>query len=442
MFDGLISRCKMPAACAAASPSASCNASRAAGGADPRCDLFSLGAVLYELLTGRLPHEPAGAEDLSLDAYGPWLECKKQPAAVPAAPVDARLSGIVLRCLALAANDRYASAADLAADLRIYLGTAATAGRFVHRNRRAVLAGVLGALGSVVLLGAYVGTRPTQFEVLYQRGLTEYDAGDFPSAVSTFTKCLELKSGSPEALFGRAQALRRMGNWEDARTDFNALRDENPAWSYALAGYCNMQRKDDRAARADFAAAHKNGLREIGFLFNYAHTQTNSQRHLDAAQVYSDILADHPQNGVARRNRALSYFHSVRNIAKQLPNEQAFKDIEAYCEMTPDSFEGPFYAAVIYSEAAEKDANYEAQAIEYLTKAINKGLPLECITPSYSIQLKNILKRMDPEVLSGARRGNQPPLNYFVQFAPAQTANWRLFLQQVSGSPSLLARSK
>ncbi len=80
---------------------------------DGRSDLFSLGVVLYELLTGVRPFE---GESISTIIYRVLYEDPRPPAAHnPALPPEINL--ILERALAKAPEDRYASGSDLVADL-------------------------------------------------------------------------------------------------------------------------------------------------------------------------------------------------------------------------------------------------------------------------------------------------------------------------------------
>ena len=124
----------------------------------PLADVYSLGAVLYCLLTGRPPFQAASPMDTLLQVLD------KEPAAPrqidPAVPVD--LETICLKCLEKEPSRRYESAAALAADLRRYLddepiearpsSTAYKLWRKAKRNRTTSLA-LAGAL-----LAAFVGT--------------------------------------------------------------------------------------------------------------------------------------------------------------------------------------------------------------------------------------------------------------------------------------------
>ena len=130
---------------------------------DPRTDLFSLGAVLYEMATGRQPF--AGS------TTGMVQEAILNRAPVPAGRVNpelpAKLEEIINRTLEKDRQLRYQTASDLRADLqRLRRDTesarvAASSGvvspgpRSGRRNRMSVLAGAL-AVVAVLALGTWV----------------------------------------------------------------------------------------------------------------------------------------------------------------------------------------------------------------------------------------------------------------------------------------------
>jgi serine/threonine protein kinase len=87
------------------------------GDVSPASDIYSLGAILYQLLTGRLPF---AADKLHQLAWSHSTERPPSPRTIRST-VDRDLETICLKCLEKEPARRYASAQDLAEDLARYL---------------------------------------------------------------------------------------------------------------------------------------------------------------------------------------------------------------------------------------------------------------------------------------------------------------------------------
>ena len=103
--------------------------------ADARSDLFALGAILYELLTGRR----AFAQSTPADTMTAILTADPPELTDDNTRLTAQLNRIIRHCLEKVPDERVASARDLAFNLETLTESSAAVGESHPRSRRASL---------------------------------------------------------------------------------------------------------------------------------------------------------------------------------------------------------------------------------------------------------------------------------------------------------------
>jgi serine/threonine protein kinase/tetratricopeptide (TPR) repeat protein len=199
------------------------------GGADvdTRSDIFSLGAVLYELLAGRPPLDvPSGHSSAMQQLQRLTSDQELPPPSTRAGAERARqlrgeLDWIVGKCVEKDRSRRYDSAAALAADLRAWLQrrpiTAAPpaalyrAKKFIARNMAAVVA--VSIILATLLAGSIVSTalavRARRAERLAQSRLDDSVAANAElKAVNDFLTHDMIGSADPATMRGRELPVR------------------------------------------------------------------------------------------------------------------------------------------------------------------------------------------------------------------------------------------
>ncbi len=348
---------------------------------DARDDLFALGVMIYELLTGELPCGPL-PPGLSTVEQARFLLDRAQHGARPLRErcpgLERPVAAVLDRCLALDPANRPSSAAELAAQLRRQFHPARRLRRWMAARPRTVLA----TLALLLLAGAIAGYAwslvPPYGERRYAAGVRAHHEGRFDEAETCFTEALESEPNNPRYRFARGCTRLKQSKFlsdpfdklDQACTDLLPRSGSPDAQALAVSAYVASRR-----TRPTEAILWYNHLEKVGYrplmvrnnrAFNYlmAHKYAEASLDLQAAeQIGSECQAVY-------YNRAMLELFLWSEGSRPSLSPQAIDDIERALTLGPTTWALHRDAARLYASAARDVARRIPGSIDAPDRAV------------------------------------------------------------------------
>jgi eukaryotic-like serine/threonine-protein kinase len=325
-------------------------------------DIYALGVILYEMLTGRPPFQGA----TPLETLRQIESNEPVPPSRTRAKVPRDLETICLKCLRKAPQERYASAAALAEDLRRFLADEPIRARPIgvwewlvkwarRRPERAALVGVIGvAVLSLLVGGLWYSARLTKAlqtaeqrreeadrnfalarqavedylaKVTENKRLTEADFHPLrkellQAALPFYERFVQQTESDPALLADQGRAYERLGKVRHLLGELERALADYRQMQVVFAELTRLHPKNP-TYRQGLGQAYNNlgdALAKLG------HDDDAERQHARALSVQEELAAEYPAVAEYRRDIGFSHFSRAMALADVGRNDDAERE--------------------------------------------------------------------------------------------------------------------